>query len=437
VTEAHIVRALRVATALFALVLVGALGSGSPASAASSCPTQTFLRFDHLAYAAKSIPSTVAVSPGSAVGPGTIDEATSSNGCKRADHPVRVLSVGSIAPQVAVLVDGRPHTIFVIGQRCAGFTGSAYWDCLLRPLVFNGLQFTATSYPSAPAPRRTVPLGPAIGTAEYHDQKVTVRRIQGVDPSLAVGISGQPSAAFLSPHTCPYSGFSSTPQYDNLLRCLRSPVWFTFDPLAGQVGGTVVGRSDRPLSPAVVGASISLVQLPVAADLVPPNHGPLTVDDRVAEQVNIKVPNLSPGLYEAVVSCPRCSSGTTGGSLYPAGSFLVTGKPKTSVGILIVSYGLLVAVLVAAALAFRTLRRRRGLRSPLAALRPLESFMLGPGRGKEGWGADAPARPPARHGPPPSAQHGPAPSADSSTTSADQTPSTKRRRKSGRRRRNS
>jgi hypothetical protein len=380
---------------LLPLLAAAALIGGSPASAASSCPTQTYLRFNHLAYAAVSVPSSVRVPAGSGLGTGTIDEPTSSNGCRRAEKSVQVLTAGSVAAPVAVIVAGRPQTIFVIGQRCAAFAGPAYWGCLLQPLVFDGQQFTATTYPSQPAPRKTVALGPSIGVAEYHGQKVTVRRIEGVDPALAVGISGHLSDAFLSPRTCPYSGFSNLPEYDDLLRCLRSPVWFTFDPPGSDVGGTVVARSDRPLSPAVAGAQISIVRLPVVADFVPPHSGHATVVGHVSERVSLSVPDVPQGLYEAVVSCPACGPHTNGGEpLYAAGSFLITAKPKTSLGIRIVSYGLLAIFLVAAFFAARTYRRRRQPRRGPGVGKLLGQMLMGPGpagssrRGKN-WSEDA------------------------------------------------
>ncbi len=344
------------------LLLVAALVGGSRASAASSCPTQTYLRFNHLAYAAKRIPSTVQLAPGSRVGSGIIDEPASANGCKRAEKSVQVLTAGSTDPRVAVLTSERPRAIFVIGHRCSGFAGQSYWDCLLRPLVFHGQQFTGTSYPSEPAPRKTLPLGAAIGTGRYQDQTVTVRRLQGVDPSVAVGISGQPSAAFLSPRTCPYSGFSNIAEFDDLLRCLRSPVWFTFDPPGAQAGDTVIARGDRPLRPAVAGATLSLVRLPVVADLVPAHHGPLVAVGHVGEAMSLRMPDVASGLYEAVVSCPRCAPRGGATTLYPAGSILLTGKQKTSLAIKIISYALTAALIAAAILSFRTWRRRRRLR---------------------------------------------------------------------------
>jgi hypothetical protein len=261
-----------------------------------------------------------------------------------------------------LLASGRPRLLFVIGHRCQGFAGSAYWNCLLHPLVFNGQQYTGTSYPATPTPRGTLAPGAPLGTAEYHGQKVTVRRLQGIPPALAVGLSGRPSAAFLNARTCPYSGFSNDPRYDNLRRCLHSPVWFTFDPPGNEVGATVTGRSDRTLPSAVSGATISLVSLPLVADYVPANHGALVPVGQVADQVSLKVPDVRAGVYEAVVSCPRCGpqTGATG-ALYPAGSILVTAKPKSSPGIRVISYVLAALVVVAVILAIRTYRRRRGM----------------------------------------------------------------------------
>src|SRR5207248_4286221 len=49
--------------AVLALAVLGATVA-SPASAASRCPTSTFLSFDHLAYASKHVPAGVRLPPG-------------------------------------------------------------------------------------------------------------------------------------------------------------------------------------------------------------------------------------------------------------------------------------------------------------------------------------------------------------------------------------
>jgi hypothetical protein len=389
---------LRAFLAVCVLAVAGALGFSSSAAAAA-CPTATYLEYNHLAYAEVSIPAGVQLASGQAVGTGAIDEATTANGCKRARHNVQVLSAGSVDPQVAVVVSGRPGTAFVVGQRCAGFTASAYWDCLTQPLDWNAVQYTATSYPSQPPPAKTLALGAAIGTVDYHGHRVTIRRIQGVDPALAVGVSGQPSVAWLSPRACPYSGFSNTPQYDNLLRCLHSPVWFTFDPPGNPAGSPVVGRADRPVTGAVAGATISLALLSVDADYVPTNPKLVAVG-HVAGQVSLKLPDVSAGLYEAVVSCPQCSAtGASGSGLYPAGSILVSAPSKSSTGALIINYVILALVLFAVGLGYRARRRRRaqGLgRRNSEWGRLVGGMLLGPSasaarRGK-GWGEDATGR---------------------------------------------
>ncbi len=350
---------MRAVLALALLALVGVAAGASPAPAASRCPTETFLSFDHLAYVSKRVPAGSALSPGSPLGSGAIDEPTSPDGCRRARHSAQVRAAGSIEPPVALMVDGRPRTVFVIGHRCDGSVEGAYWDCLLQPLVFRRRRFTGTSYPALPAPRRTLPLGAAIGTARLGGRTVTVRRIEGVDPLVAVGVSGRPSEAFLGARTCPYEGFSNTPALDNLLRCLRSPVWFTFDPPGGEPGGNIVARSDRPLGADVAGAPLSLVRLPRVANFVPERPSRRIGVSRVAASVSFRVPSVPAGIYEAVVSCPRCASGSGGKTLFPAGSILITAKPKTSRGIQIVSYALTAALVAAIILAFRTWRRRR------------------------------------------------------------------------------
>jgi hypothetical protein len=341
--------------ALLALCLLGAvpvLASSSPAAAASACPTATFLSFDHLAYASKRLPASVRLAPGARLGIGQLDSPASADGCKRKRETDDVLAAGQIEPEVAVMVKGRPRTVFVIGHRCDGFAAQAYWDCLLRPLVFRGTRFTATSYPRG---RRTVPLGAALGTGQLDGRTVTVRRIVDVDPAIAVGVSGRPSEGFLAAATCPYEGFTNAAAYDDLLRCLRSPVWFTFDPPGGDTGATVVGRADRAPGSAA-GAPIGLVRLPRVADYVPARHADPVHVGRVARQVSIDIPDVPSGLYEAVVS-------DSGGKLYPAGSFLVTAKPKTSTGIRVVSYLLTAALVGAVLMLFLSWRRRRRARA--------------------------------------------------------------------------
>jgi hypothetical protein len=289
----------------------------------------------------------VKIPAGRTSGTGQLDAPASADGCKRKRETDDVLAAGAIEPRVAVLVRGRPRTLFVIGHRCDGFAGDAYWDCLLRPLVFQGRRFTGTSYPRG---GRTVPLGAELGSGQLGGRSVTVRRIEGVDPAIAVGVSARPAQAYLAASTCPYEGFSNTPAYDDLLRCLRSPVWFTFDPPGGETGGTVVGRADRPPG-AAAGATVGLVRITRVADYVPARREAPVEVGRVGREVTIDIPDVPSGLYEAVVRAD--------GKLFPAGSFLVTARPKTSTGIRIVSYALTAALVAAVVMLILSWRRRR------------------------------------------------------------------------------
>jgi hypothetical protein len=355
---------LRAGLILLAPALLAGASSSPPALAATACPTQTFLSFDHLAYASVGIPANVRLPAGRAVGDGAIDEPASADGCRRKRTSVHVLAAGTIEPAVAVLTAERPHLLFVIGHRCAGSRGPAYWSCLLHPLVFHGRRFTGTSYPATPPPRGTVPLGGALGSARLDGATVTVRRIAGVEPAIAVAVAGRPSEAFLAAPTCPYEGFSNTALDDDLLRCLRSPVWFTFDPPGNLVGGSVVARSDRLPGAAVAGASIGLARLQRVANVVPADHAGLAPIGRVAREVGFTVPDVPAGLYEAVVTCRRCAAAARGRTLFPAGSILITSKPKTSTAIRLISYGLTVALIALAILTVTVwVRRRRGRRA--------------------------------------------------------------------------
>jgi hypothetical protein len=354
------VRAARILAAAAAAAVLG-LGAGQNARAASTCPPATFLSFNHVAYISKAIPPGVEIPVGEGLGSGSVDQPASADGCKRQRVSVHVLTAGSLEPGVGVLVQGRPRTLFVLGRRCDNYVGPPYWGCLLHPLVFDGRRYTGVSYPSPPSPQGEVPLAGSLGSATLNGSRVTVRRIDGVDPSLAVGVSGRPSEAFLAASVCPYEGFSNKPAFDDLLRCLRSPVWFTFDPPGGQVSDTVVARSDRALGTQVLGAEVGLVRLPIAADFVPTQSSSPAPIGRVGSELTFDVPDVPAGLYEAIVSCPRCAEAASGEGLFPAGSILVTEKAKTSPGIRIVSYALTGALVVAAAVTFRFWRRRRRL----------------------------------------------------------------------------
>ncbi len=101
------------------------------------------------------------------------------------------------------------------------------------------------------------------------------------------------------------------------------------------------------------------MRLPIVADFVSERNLPPAPIGHVGNEVTFQVPDVPAGLYEAVVSCPRCTGAASGHPLFPAGSILVTAKTKTSVSIRIISYALTGALVLAAVLAIRFWRRRR------------------------------------------------------------------------------
>ena len=65
---------LRAFLAVCVLAVAGALGFSSSAVAAT-CPTASYLDYNHLAYAEVAIPAGVQLPPGQAVGSGALDHA--------------------------------------------------------------------------------------------------------------------------------------------------------------------------------------------------------------------------------------------------------------------------------------------------------------------------------------------------------------------------
>lgn len=309
-----------------------ALVLGAEARAQQRCPTISFLGYAGVVYASEEIPASVSIPPGDLLGEGTIDEPDSEDGCKRKRDEPNVLRAGDVDPAVAVAVEGRSGSLFVLGGRCSGYEGQARWDCLLRPLVFDGARYTGEAYPATPAPRGTVRLGEPLGTGELDGASASVVALEGVDPGVAVGIEGRPNEAFLAPGVCPYERFANTEPHDDLGRCLRAPLWLVFDPVGASGGDTITARADRVLRPELEGAEVGLVQLGVAADVLPDDRsgavpiGVISIDGQGGATLPFGVPDIEEGLYEAVVTCERCGPAFGGDTAFAAGSIVVFEK---------------------------------------------------------------------------------------------------------------
>ena len=359
----------RVLVALI-LCLVATLAHEDVARA-QECRTQSFLLHDGLVYASDDVLAGAAA-PGAAIGEGEIDRPVSEDGCEREHAQVSVLRAGDLDPAVAVAVEGAPGVVFLLGGPCAGYEGDARRECVLAPLRFEGRSYTGSRYPSGGG---GVALGAELGQAKLAGATVTAVRIDGVDPSVAVGVAGRPDEAFLAPGICPYQRFAATEEADDLRRCLEAPFWLAFEPLGARYNEEVVGRSDRVIHEDAEGATVSLVRLETAtADIAPDDLsgavpiGAVVLDDAGRVTVRFAAPDVEQGLYEAIVSCEACAASFGGQTTFPAGSLIVFERRGSS-GPKIVLLGLgalfvvaLVASVVMWRRGWRFKRRRRGRR---------------------------------------------------------------------------
>ena len=316
---------------LFPLLAAAAASLATPGTAAAAdCPTTSFLRYGYLVYASMAVPSGISLPRGAALGSGVTDDPVEprvdDQKCGREQADVQILRLEGVDPQVAVAMSGRPGSVFVLGGRCNGFEGDAFWSCLTDPVELEGTTFTGVAYPPG-ADRRELPLGEAVGTVQLGGTAATAVAIDGVDPAVAIGIEGRPSEAYVAPGVCPYERFANEVAGDDLRRCLTGPVWLVFDPPGARVGDPMVAHTDRRVEGPAVGASILVVRARTTADVVPEGIGD---GAEIAElpagpagaEIPFDVPDVGEGVYEAVIVCDGCASSFAGRTAFPAGSLV-------------------------------------------------------------------------------------------------------------------
>jgi hypothetical protein len=349
---------LRLLPVVLALAASAAFVAAAPAGA-QTCPRQSFLEYGHLVYASVSVPGSARLGRGAPVGAGLLDSPTDDTGCRRRRDDVTVVRLAGVEPGAAVAVDGRTGVAFVLGARCSGYARAELWDCLRTPLRLGAVDYVGVRYPGSAA---GLPLGEPVGPAMLGDTPVQAVTLEGVDPAVAVGAEGHPGEAFVAPGVCPYERFSAAPTLDDLRRCLTGPVWLVFDPPGGRVGTSIVARPDRPMAAPLAGATVTLQRLRIGADVVPRNPTATAPIGAVrAGPLSFEIPDVEPGLYEAVVGCDGCAAAFGGRTEFPAGARLV--GPKESKGssaprIIAIALGLVVLALgVAAVVVYRRSRR--------------------------------------------------------------------------------
>ena len=303
----------------------------SETAAAQDCPGSGLLLFDGAVYSEEPAPATVNAERGPALGSGRLAFLVDDDSCDPRD--VEVLALEAATQDLAVAVDGRPGSIFVLGARCAGFEDEERASCILEPLLYDGGVYTGARYPEGTPLGRLVP-GESLGGAEIGGENVTAVGIEGVDPAVAVGVDGRPDEAFVAAGACPYERFEEDEASDDLFRCLQAPLWLIFElerPPAARAGEAITARADRAVSEVVDGATLSLVLLDGSADVVPSSLtgaieiGTLEVEPDGTVSVPFTVPDVATGIYEAVVTCEACADQFGGTTVFAAGSLAIVG----------------------------------------------------------------------------------------------------------------
>lgn len=350
----------------------------SETAAAQDCPGSGLLLFDGAVYAEEPAPPDALPGRAAALGSGRLAFLVDEDGCDPRD--VEVTELTGTSQDLAVAVDGRPDSIFVLGGRCAGYEDEERARCILEPLMLDARVYTGARYPDGASPGRLVAGGP-VGEAELAGQAVTAVGLEGVDPSLAVGVDGRPDETFVAAGVCPYERFAVEETEDDLVRCLRAPLWLVYElerPPAASSGETITARADRSVSELVDGATLSFVPIEGAADVVPSDLSDavavatVRVEPGGEVSLPITVPAVDTGIYEAILTCEVCAAEFGGGTVFPAGSLAIVGEEGSGSPRLV---GIVIGVLLLVAIIGSLVAWRRGwwrLRSRRASGRPPE-----------------------------------------------------------------
>jgi hypothetical protein len=349
---------VRLAAMVAAAAVLAPLASPDGARA-GTCPDLTILEYGTVVYLGEPIPAAAGIDQAGPLGEGFVDEPTEADVCRRERTDVTVARLEGIDPQVAVGVEGRPQSIFVLGNKCVGFEGPRRWTCLREPLELEGRTYVATAYPPGPGPARELALGEPIAGATLSGAPADAVAIEGVDPSVAVGIADRPEEAYVALGACLYERFDRRRLFDDLRRCLEAPVWLVFDPPGARPGERITARADRPLE-RPEDFLVWLGPSTVAADILPDDLsgqvalGELRPGDHGAS-VSFEVPDLEPGRYETFVTCSGCEP-------TPSGSVLVVEGGGDSNIATIVTILIGVAFIGALGASFVVWRRGRAMR---------------------------------------------------------------------------
>jgi hypothetical protein len=305
-------------------------------AAAQECSGPALMLFQQAVYSEEPAPSGELPERGATLGSGRLAFLSEENGCE--PRTVTVVALADIARDLAVAVDGRPDSVFILGARCAGYEGEERARCILEPLAYDGSSYSGARYPVGTSPARLV-FGDPVGAGKLAGENVTIARIDGVDPSVGVGVDGRPGEAFVAAGACPYERFATEEAEDDLLRCLQGPLWLVFDlerPPAARVGESITAHADRAVAELVEGATVSLAPGQGGADVLPSSLsealevGTINVGPDGSVSLPITVPDVETGVYQAIVTCEACGTEYDGQTHFPAGSLAIVAEEGSS-----------------------------------------------------------------------------------------------------------
>jgi hypothetical protein len=349
----------------------------APSAGAQSCPAASFVIYDHVAYVEAPVPPSVQLTFGDHLGDAEIDSASGADPCKRKRSDVTAVGIDGVDPRVAIVLAAHPGIAFVVPAACSGYEEPERWQCLLEPLTLAGQSYTGVRYPG-PEPETGVPFGDPLGGGELAGESVNAVSIEGVDPKVAVGVEDRPGEAFVAAGVCPYEHFAVAGALNDLLRCLRSPLWLILDPPGGKPGLDVTARGDRTAAQELTSATVSLAPITVRGAVVQADFAKAVPIGKLASlpggQVGLQfaIPELEPGAYEATITCEPCAASHGGETTFPAGLFRVTAEPAKvkdggvstfqAVGIVVgvLLIGLFIASVIMWRRGYRIGRSRRG-----------------------------------------------------------------------------
>ncbi|MFN8188371.1 MAG: hypothetical protein U0R69_14975 [Gaiellales bacterium] len=353
-----------------------ALAAQARAGEQQRCPEQSYLQFGDVYYGSQPVPATVTLPRGERLGRSEVDQPGGTDTCKREHIETDVFAIQGVDPSLAVIATGASSPGFVLGARCGGFDEAGLWACILNPLAYEGVSYTAIRYPDGVLPAGRLDPGDELGDGSLADGQVAVRALVGIEPAAAVAVADRPGEVYVAPGVCPYERPNENTALDDLARCLAAPIWLTFVPLGAGPGDTVHARGDRSAAPDLDGAPVGLVEVSSPTDALPDDLKgliPIGTLERAADgtvSLTFTVPDLPEGFYETVVQCDACAEAYGGQTRFPAGSVPVLAKSQEKSGsqsakvVYIVVFSLFIAALVGAIGLFLRGRRRRRRAAP-------------------------------------------------------------------------